>query len=355
MHFSVQCSAYLLVMCCRLLECSEVLAAPLRQTGHADKRPLEISLNVIHSKDATKPLLVVNYFNAGSESVELWLPSRKGRRVLGFNNGSELPLFRGVTIRIDGELPRFVQNVHSLSNPVFSRRLKLKPGERATLRMPLNEICRVPEDWRSISVATSEISGVEAKGVGNLTIRHIRHTFLDPIHISAAPVVPMNFDDPKVSVRFQNIGKKPFILPLPKPGAETKLFWSVDATIDRKKVSSSGTRSPEGGYTKWTRFVELEPGESTEITIRLKDYFKIPEDWKLIEIGSGQFSLPKKDANRHMNPEFQDTLTLTRPLQKPVNVPHEVWNQSNDRVRWFLYHQQEELEKLKSKTGAKRR
>jgi hypothetical protein len=109
------------------------------------------------------------------------------------------------------------------------------------------------------------------------------------------------------------------------------------------------------GYKANTRFVELEAGESTEITIRLKDYFKIPKDWKLIEIAANNFSLPKKDVERFMNPEFQDTLTLTRPLQKPVNVPHEVWDQSNDRVRWFLYHQQERLENLKTKTGAKMR
>ena len=55
-----------------------------------------------------------------------------------------------------------------------------------------------------------------------------------------------------------------------------------------------------------------------------------------------------------MNPEYQDTLTLTRPLQRPIPIPVQVWDQSNDRVRWLLVKQQKRIKALETQVIKKR-
>lgn len=311
--------------------------------ARAQKQPpkqLHVSVSPVLPLVPHDPEVVITYCNGGKKQLSLLLPKGK----------MEISMFRDLTMRVDGKRAKYAFDLSPIANPIRSRYVDIKPGKSAELRIKLKTIFKLPKRWEQIELSTTGICGIEAQIVGNLTIRRITHTFLDPIHITASPVLPMDFNDPKITVRFQNIGKKIFDLPLPKPGRETEMFRSLRATIDRKKVLTFRNHSPFGGYKKLTRFVPLKPAESTEITIRLKDYFDIPKDWKLIEIPAKGFSLVKKGFERFMNPKFQDTLTLVRPLRRPVEVPIKVWEQSNDRVRWFLVKQAKRMEKLKAKS-----
>ncbi|GAB4146006.1 MAG: hypothetical protein Tsb009_18500 [Planctomycetaceae bacterium] len=324
----------------------------------AKKSPeiLQITIHPVLPINKKSPEIIVRYHNTGSKPVELNLPFIGNspflkkliqKKLIKRNDikHDETWTFRRLSVTFDGQKAEFQQKLSPIDDFARTRYEKIPPGKHVDLKLNLKTIYKIPEDWRTIQIKTSNINFIEAKVIGNLVIYHVRHTFSKPIYVTAEPVVPVNFADPRIRIRYQNIGKKTFQLPLPKPGNETKIFWDATAKIDRKEVWTFVKSSPEGGYKKWMRLVELEAGESTEIIIRLKDYYKIPKDWKLIEIPSERFL--------RMQPEYADTLILTRPLQCPIDVPVKVWSQSNDNVRWFLVEQQKLIQKLKKQQSQK--
>ena len=162
---------------------------------------LQISIHPVVPINNKQPAIIVRYHNAGRKPISLTLPSvgRAKKTDFFYQKGQiigESRSFRELSVEING----YIKAKHQVSGPVgdviWTRDEKIAPGKHVDLKLLLSYIYIIPEDWRTIDIKTSMIYGIEAKVIGNLKLEHIRHTFLDPIHITAEPILPMDFDDP---------------------------------------------------------------------------------------------------------------------------------------------------------------
>jgi len=100
-------------------------------------------------------------------------------------------------------------------------------------------------------------------------------------------VLPVNPDDPAITVKYHNQGKAPVRLTLPalKGTGGAPLHTDIRVTVDTHPPESNG--GPDWGtlFIKGAfREVDLEPGQSTVVDVRLAKICKLKKDWRIIEV-----------------------------------------------------------------------
>ena len=239
-----------------------------------------------------RPIVTITYGNAGAKAtLDFWLP----------DGIDEIELCHSYYVKIDG---RDVEWKFDGGNPVASRRVSLSPGKREQLVVALDDACRIPSDWNSISIRAESAGGFYADVVGTFTFRRAKTSNDDTprtleredrdiadtrvsqssgLGVFPAFVAPVDDERLEAEITYCNLGASDIIaFELPKTKQEIASFRDLQLTVDGKPAPFVSKDALE--KISRSRAVELRPGKNTSLRLSLKALFEIPTEWKKLEL-----------------------------------------------------------------------
>jgi hypothetical protein len=103
------------------------------------------------------------------------------------------------------------------------------------------------------------------------------------VNIVIKPLLPINPNNVKVVIEYFNPMTKPLTLPLPANDKEMHFFIIIELIIDGKQAEYKYYNASVDDIA-FRLIKTIPPGESFDLEVDLSLIYKLPKDWKKLEI-----------------------------------------------------------------------